>query len=68
MIPFFGKLQSPFVGYGLFLAGAWLVWDSFKLVRFTKERMYFTTAFREINIFAIVVVVLLSLDKLMVFF
>ncbi len=68
MIPFFGKLQSPFVGYGLFLAGAWLVWDSFKLVRFTKDRMYFTTAFREINIFAIVVVVLLSLDKLVVFF
>ncbi len=68
MIPFFGKLQSPFVGYGLFLAGAWLVWNSFKLVRFTKERMYFITAFREINIFAILVVVLLSLDKLLIFF
>ncbi len=68
MIPFFGKLQSPFIGYGLFLAGAWLVWNSFKLVRYTKERVYFTTAFREINIFAILVVVLLSLDKLVIFF
>ena len=68
MIPFFGKLQSPFIGYGLFLAGVWLVWNSFKLVRFTKERIYFTAAFREINIFAILVVVLLSLDKLSIFF
>lgn len=68
MIPFFGNLQSPFIGYGLFLAGAWLVWNSFKLVRFTKEKMYFRTAFREINIFAILVVVLLSIDKLVIFF
>ncbi len=68
MIPFFGRLQSPFIGYGLFLAGGWLVWNSFKLVRFTRERIYFTTAFREINIFAILVVVLLSLDKLIIFF
>ncbi len=68
MIPLFGKLQSPFIGYGLFIAGAWLVWNSFKLVRFTKERIYFTIAFREINIFAILVVVLLSLDKLVIIF
>jgi len=68
MIPLFGTLQSPFVGYGLFLAGVWLVWNSFKLVRFTKERIYFTTAFREINIFAILVVLLLSLDKLIIIF
>lgn len=68
MIPLFGRLQSPFVGYGLLLAGIWLVWNSYKLVRFTKERVYFTTAFREINIFAILVVVLLSLDKLVIIF
>ncbi len=68
MIPLFGTLQSPFVGYGLFLAGVWLVWNSFKLVRFTKERIHFTTAFREINIFAILVVLLLSLDKLIIIF
>ncbi len=68
MIPLFGTLQSQFVGYGLFLAGVWLVWNSFKLVRFTKERIYFTTAFREINIFAILVVLLLSLDKLIIIF
>jgi protoheme IX farnesyltransferase len=68
MIPFFGNLQSPFIGYGLFLAGVWLVWNSFKLIRFTTERIYFTTAFREINIFAILVVVLLSLDKLVIIF
>ena len=68
MIPFFGNLQSPFIGYGLFLAGVWLVWNSFKLIRFTTERIYFTTAFREINIFAILVVILLSLDKLVIIF
>ena len=68
MIPLFGNLQSAFIGYGLFLAGAWLVWNSFKLIRYTKERIYFTAAFREINIFAILVVVLLSLDKLVIIF
>lgn len=68
MIPLFGKLQSPFIGYGLFIAGVWLVWNSFKLLRFTKERIYFTIAFREINIFAILVIVLLSLDKLVIIF
>lgn len=68
MIPLFGKLQSPFIGYGLFAAGVWLVWHSFKLVRYTKERSYIITAFREINIFALLVVVLLSLDKLILLF
>ena len=68
MIPLFGKLQSPFIGYGLFIAGLWLVWNSIKLLRFTKERIYFTAAFRAINIFAILVVVLLSLDKLVIIF
>lgn len=68
MIPLFGKLQSPFIGYGLFAAGIWLVWNSFKMLRFTKERVYFRTAFREINIYAILVVVLLSLDKLLIIF
>lgn len=68
MIPLFGKLQSPFIGFGLFAAGAWLVWNSFKLVRYTKEKIYFTTAFREINIFALLAVLLLSLDKLVFLF
>jgi protoheme IX farnesyltransferase len=68
MIPFFGRLQSPFIGIGLLLAGVWLVWHSLKLLRFTKERIYFTIAFREINIFAILVVLLLSLDKLVIIF
>lgn len=68
MIPLFGKLQSPFIGYGLLGAGVWLVWNSFRLVRFTKEKVYFTLAFREINIFALLAVVLLSLDKLVFLF
>lgn len=68
MIPLFGRLQSPFIGIGLLLAGVWLVWNSLKLLRFAKERIYFTIAFREINIFAILVVVLLSLDKLVIIF
>jgi protoheme IX farnesyltransferase len=68
MIPLFGKLQYPFIGYGLFIAGVWLVWNSFKLVRYTEERIYFRIAFREINIFAILVVILLSLDKLVIIF
>ncbi len=68
MIPLFGKLQSPIIGFSLFAAGVWLVWNSFKLIRYTKEKIYFKMAFREINIFALLVVLLLSLDKLIYLF
>jgi len=63
LIPLFGVVKYPAVEYFLFAAGIWLTWNSFKLLK-TSGRMPFAFAFREINIFALLVVIILSLDKL----
>jgi len=63
LIPLFGVVKYPAVEYFLFAAGIWLTWNSFKLLK-TSGRMPFGFAFREINIFALLVVIILSLDKL----
>jgi len=75
LIPMFGVVKSPVVNIGLFIAGAWLAWNALKLLRFTFndkgsyiEKKYFGFAFREINIFAILVVLLISIDKLVYYF
>jgi protoheme IX farnesyltransferase len=64
LIPLFGVVRSNIINYGLFIAGLWLTWNAIKLLRSTKEKKYFRFAFMEINIFAILVVVLISIDKL----
>ncbi len=64
LIPLFGVVRSNIINYGLFFAGLWLTWSAIKLLRSTKEKKYFRFAFMEINIFAILVVVLISIDKL----
>ena len=63
-IPLFGVVKSELINYGLFISGLWLTWKAIKLLRSTKEKKYFRFAFMEINIFAILVVVLISIDKL----
>ena len=75
LIPMFGVVKSSFVNIGLFVAGVWLAWNAIKLLRYTfndedshLEKKYFGFAFREINIFAILVVLLISIDKLVYYF
>lgn len=64
LIPIFGVVRSNIINYGLFVAGLWLAWNAIRLLRSTKEKKYFRFAFMEINVFAILVVVLISIDKL----
>ncbi|MEO8399942.1 MAG: UbiA family prenyltransferase, partial [Ignavibacteriaceae bacterium] len=66
LIPMFGMVRYPLILFSLLAAGIWLSWSSFKLLRSKKEKNYFNFAFREINIFAILVVILLSIDKLII--
>ena len=75
LIPMFGVVKSSFINIGLFVAGVWLAWNAIKLLRYTfndedshLEKKYFSFAFREINIFAILVVLLISIDKLVYYF
>ncbi|MHB1686158.1 MAG: UbiA family prenyltransferase [Ignavibacteriaceae bacterium] len=66
LIPFFGIVKSPFIQFTLLLPGIWLVVNSFGLLNETKGRLSFRSAFMNINIFAVIVVIILSFDKLFI--
>lgn len=68
LIPLFGLVQNEIINFGLLAAGFWLSWNSFKFLFTNRETITFRYAFKEINIFALVVVVLLSVDKLFIIF
>jgi protoheme IX farnesyltransferase len=68
LIPLFGLVQNEIINFGLFVAGCWLSWNSFKFLMSNREKISFRFVFKEINIFALVVVVLLSIDKLFIIF
>ena len=66
LIPLFGIIKNNFIEFGLLAAGVWLTWNSVKLLKANQEKVWFRFAFREINIFAVLVVVLLTIDKLFI--
>ncbi len=66
LIPLFGVLKNNFIEFGLLAAGIWLTVNSLKLLKSEKENVWFMSAFKNINIFAILVVILLTIDKLIV--
>jgi heme o synthase len=66
MIPIFGIVQSWLIYLGLFAAAAWVTYNSLRLLKPVEEKTEFRFAFREINMFVVVVVILLSIDKLVV--
>lgn len=63
-IALFGVVKNPVINLLLILAGAWLVWDSRKLIIHSFEKVTYRFAFREINIYVLLVVILLSINKL----
>ena len=68
IIPLYGIINYPLINFCLLAAGLWLSISSLKLLKTEKKKIYFNFAFREINIFAILVVLLISIDKLVVSF
>lgn len=66
LIPLFGIVKYPLINFSLLIPAVWLVWNSSKLLRKVHSRLSFTFAFRDINIFALSVIILLSLDKLVI--
>ncbi len=64
IIPLFGIVKFPIIDFIIFLSSLWLIWKSTKLLQYNKGKKSFSFAFREINIFALLVVILLSIDKL----
>jgi len=64
MIPLFGIVTELWINLGLFLSGGLLTWKAFGLLTATKDFKIFNYNFRYINYFALVVVFLISIDKL----
>jgi len=66
LIPLFGIVHNVLIDFSILISGLWLSWNSLKLLKSDKEKIWFRFAFKDINIFAILVVVLLSIDKLII--
>lgn len=66
ILPLFGVVKYSLISFTLLIAGAWLGYNAFKLLKNTANNLSFRFAFREINIFALAVVILLSIDKLFI--
>jgi protoheme IX farnesyltransferase len=63
LIPLFGAVRSVLVSLGLLAAGGWLVWNAVGLLKPSEESLPLRLPFREINILALVVICLISLDS-----
>jgi heme o synthase len=66
LIPFFKVVEFSAVYYSLFLGGIWLTWNASKLLSRQVENVSFKFAFRDINLFALLVIVVISIDKLII--
>jgi heme o synthase len=64
LIPLFGIVEYTFVNIALFLSGVWLLIHAARMLGRLDEKLFYRYAFREINIFAVLIVVFLSLDKI----
>lgn len=60
VFPLFGVVREPWIYLGFVLAAAWLIWHASTMLRTEGGRL----AFAEINVFALVVISLLSISGL----
>jgi protoheme IX farnesyltransferase len=64
LIPLFGLVHIPVINVLLFFSAVWLTWNAFKLLYQSNNELVFKIAFRDINVFALLVVILVSTDNL----
>jgi len=64
MIPLFGIVESHAIHGSLFLVAFWLVWKSLKLLTVNRHLSSSQFIFKTINSYALLVVVLITLDHL----
>jgi len=67
-LPVFGIVRSSYINVALLLAGFWLAFETFKLLRPSFEKKQFKYAFYNINAFIIIVVFLISIDNLFILY
>jgi hypothetical protein len=64
-MPLFNLIENQIINYGLFLTAIWLAYNSTKLIKKNEERKVLISGFRTINIFVLLIVFQLSIDKLL---
>ncbi len=65
LLPLFQISQNGYINLSLLLAAVWLSYKSISLTRNTVERTSYKFAFKGINYFALFVVLMVSIDKLL---
>ncbi|MDT3696587.1 MAG: protoheme IX farnesyltransferase [Ignavibacterium sp.] len=65
LLPLFQISQNGYINLSLLLAAIWLGYKSISLIRSTVERTSYKFAFKGINYFALFVVLMVSIDKLL---
>jgi heme o synthase len=65
-IPIMNHSTHPYTVALLMLLGVWLVWSTRDILSSYLEKMIFRKAFIRINIYVLIVLILISLDKLIV--
>lgn len=66
LIPMFGIVKNIYIVLALLTAGMWLSWNTVKLLKVTDKKILFRLAFKEINLFAVYVVLILSINQLLI--
>ncbi len=65
LIPFFGIIKNPWLFISLLSVGIWLTLSAAKLLKNYEQNLNLKFAFREINIFALLVMLIISLDQIL---
>lgn len=65
LIPLYGLVTEFWISLSLFFSSVWLTWLAFRLLSETNSSNVFKFTFRYINFFVLVVVTLVSLDRLL---
>ncbi len=65
LIPMAGVVQNYFVVPLLFAASMWVIYCGVRVLRARNEDDFFLYTFRGINFFVLIIILLLSLDKLL---
>ena len=68
LIPLFGIVKNPSLYIALLAAGLWLTWNASRFLKDIDQKMNFRFAFKDINIFALLVMLIISLDQIFIFF
>ena len=64
LIPLFGIVEYTLINVALFAAGLWLVIHASRMLGRLDQKLFYRYAFKEINLFAVLIVLFLSLDKI----